>query len=106
MDVVKNLGCLAANEATAHIGVYHVVHRHVKYWEEAEDMVVVDVVPTAMDVEVDVEIEEGEAKVRDVVDVVDDHLLASQFNGDSSFSRNANLAVIGERDVLVVDAVV
>ena len=59
-----------------------------------------------VDVEVDVEIEEGEAKVRDVVDVVDDHLLASQFNGDGSFARNANLAVIGERDVLVVDAVV
>ena len=41
-----------------------------------------------------------------MVDVAYDHLLASHFNGDGSFARNANLAVIGERDVLVVDAVV
>ena len=41
-----------------------------------------------------------------MVDVAYDHLLASHFIGDGSFARNANLAVIGERDVLVVDAVV
>ena len=63
-------------------------------------------VPTARDAAVDAEAEEGEAKVRDMVDVADDHLLSPHFNGDSSFSRNANLAVVDERDVLVVDAVV
>ena len=37
-------------------------------------------VPTARDAAVDEEDEEGEAKVRDMVNVVDDHLLASLFN--------------------------
>ena len=63
-------------------------------------------VPTAWDVAVDAEAKEGEAKVRDMVTVVDDHLLASLFNGDGSLEINANLAVVRERDVLVADDVV
>ena len=77
-----------------------------KRWEEEEDVVVVAVVPTARDAEVDTEDEEGEEKVQDVVDVAYDHLLDPHFNGNGSFSRNANLAVFRERDLLIVDAVV
>ena len=106
LDVVEHLGRLAANEAAAHVGVNRVVHRHVKRREESEDAVIVAVVSTARDAAVDTEAEEGEAKVRDVVDVSNDHLLAYHFNGDGSFASNANLSVVDERDVLVVDMVV
>ena len=106
MDLVENLGCLCANGAANYVGVYRVVHRHVKCWKESEDAVVLSAVPTSQDTTVDAEVEEGEAKVWDVVDVADDHLLASHFNGDGSFVRNSNLAVVGERDVLVVDTFV
>ena len=106
LDIVKHLGCIASNGAAAHIGVYRIVHRHVKRWEEAEDAVVTAVVPTAQDAVVDADAEEGEAKVSDVVDVADDHLLVPHFNGDGFFASNVNLAVVGERDILVVDAVV
>ena len=106
MYVVKHLGCLAANGAAAHVSVYLVVHRHVKRWEGAEDAVVVAVVPTARHAAVDSEAEYGEVKVQDVVDVTDDHLLAPHFNVNGSFDRNENLDIVGERDVLVVDAVV
>ena len=41
-----------------------------------------------------------------MVDVAEDHLLASHFNGDGSFASNYILTVAGERDVLVVDTVV
>ena len=105
MDIVEHLGCLAANRATAHKGVYRVVHSHVKRSEEAEDAVVVAVLPTARDAAVDTEAEKGEAKVRDMVDDADDHLLEPHFNDNGSFARNANLTVVGELDVLVVDAV-
>ena len=54
----------------------------------------------------DAEVEEGETKVLDVVDVVDDHLIAPHFNDDGFFAINANLAVVNERDILVVGAVV
>ena len=63
-------------------------------------------VPTARDAAVNAKAEEGELKVRDVVDAADDHLLAPHLNGNCSFARNANLTVVDERDVLVVDAVV
>ena len=106
MDIVEHLGCLAANRATAHKGVYRIVHSHVKRSEEAEDAVVVAVLPTTRDAAVDTEAEKGEAKVRDVVDDADDHLLDPHFNGNGSFSRNANLAVFRERDLLIGDAVV
>ena len=106
MDVVKHLGCIAANGAAYHLGVYHIIQPHVKRLEESEYAIVVAVVPTARDAAVDVEAEEGEAKVQDVVDVADDHLIAPHFNDDGSFARNANLAVIDERDILVVGAVV
>ena len=45
-------------------------------------------VPTARDAAVYAEAEEGGAKVRDMVDVKDDHLLVSHFNGDGSFASN------------------
>ena len=105
LDVVEHLGCLAANGEVAHVGFDRVVHSHVKRREEVEDAVFVAVVSTAWDAAVEVEAEEGKAKVRDVLDVVDDHLLASHFNGDGSFVENVNLAVVSERDVLVVDVV-
>ena len=105
LDVVEHLGRLAANGEVAHVGFDRVVHSHVKRREEVEDAVFVAVVSTAWDAAVEVEAEEGKAKVRDVLDVVDDHLLASHFNGDGSFVENVNLAVVSERDVLVVDVV-
>ena len=77
-----------------------------KRWEEVEDAVVVAVIPTSQDAAVGAEAEEGEAKVWYVVDVGDDHFLASHFNGNGSFASNVNLAVVGNRDVLVVDVVV
>ena len=71
---------------------------------ESEDTVVFTVVPKAWDAAVEEEDEEGGAKVRYMVNVVDDHILASLFNDDGSLAINANLAVVGEHDVLVVDS--
>ena len=106
MDVVKHLGCIAANGAADHLGVYHIIQPHVKRLEESEYAIVVAVVPTAQDAAVDAEAEKGEAKVQDIVDVADYHILAPHFNGGGSSARNANLAVVGKRAVLVVDVVV
>ena len=54
----------------------------------------------------DVEAEEGEAEVRDVVHISDCDLLAPHFDGDGATACNADLAVVGKGDVLIVDAVV
>ena len=55
---------------------------------------------------VDAEAEQGEAEVRDVVHVPDDDLLAPRFNSDGAATCYADFAVVGEGDVLIVDAVV
>ena len=91
---------------TRDVGVNLVIDVDLEGWEEAAHAVVVAVVATAWDPSADTEAEQGGAEVWDVVHVVDDDLLASHLDGDSTSACDADLAVVGEGDKLVVDAVV
>ena len=50
--------------------------------------------------------EERKTQGGDVVDVADDDILAAHVDGDDALSRNGSLAIVGESDVLVIDAMV
>jgi hypothetical protein len=106
MDVVEHLDVGGADQSARDVGVDLVVHVYLEGWEEAAYPVVVAVVATAGDIPVDVEAEEREAEVQDVVHVANDDLIAPLFYGDGAPPRNADLTVVGEGDVLVVDTVV
>ena len=54
----------------------------------------------------DSEAEQGKVEVWDVVRVTDDNIFASHLDSNSATACDANLAVVGEGDELVVDAVV
>ena len=41
-----------------------------------------------------------------MVDIADDDILAAHVDGDDAFFSNEGLAIVGESDVLVVDAMV
>jgi hypothetical protein len=88
------------------VGVDLVIDVDLEGGEETAHTVVVAVVAAAWDPSVDSEAEQGEAEVRDVVHVADDDLLASHLDGDGASACDADLAVVGEGDELVVDAVV
>ena len=88
------------------VGVDLVIDVGLEDGEEAAHTLVVAMVAAAWDLLVDSEAEQGEAEVWDVVHVADDDLLASHLDGDGASACEADLAVVGEDDELVVDAVV
>ena len=63
-------------------------------------------VPASGHLSMDAEAEQREAEIRDVVHVAYHDLLAPHFYSDGAFACDANCAVVGEGDVLVVHATV
>ena len=78
------------------VGVDLVIDVDLEGGEEAAHTVVVAVVAAAGDPSVDLEAEQGKAKVWDVVHVTDDNLLASHLDGNGATACKADMAVVGE----------
>ena len=103
LDVVKDRG-RAAKGAAVDVGVDFVIYLESKLGKEDENTIVVPVISTAEDAAVNAEAEEGETKAGDVVDLTDDHLLTPHVDGNNALACNEDVGVVGERDVLVVHA--
>jgi hypothetical protein len=97
LGVVKYLGAWGANGAACDVGVDFVVYVHLKCGEESVHSIVVAVVSTAWDAAVNTETEEGEAKVWDVVHVVDENenFISPNLYGNGATAGDEDLAVDG-----------
>ena len=105
LDVVKGLG-RAAEGAVCDVVVHLIIHFKTEGGVKDEDAFVVAVISAAEDAAVDAEAEEREAQVGDVVDVANDAVHAIHVDGNDALPRDGSLAIVGENDVLVVDAMV